>query len=151
MTLLLLLHQEQSCVCLSTVIRFTSKKLEPSNLTGQGGEARGRRKGSTRVHQTGQPRSLERKTQPLGPFLIFSLFLEQQMATKGRWGAEASFQEAPWRRAARTMGLWEGDQYRLWTVGRCGQQCPGQRRSPRRWRRCPWPQRMGALTLWETS
>ena len=33
-------------------------------------------------------------------------------------------------RAARTVGLWEGDQYRLWPVGRCRQQCPGQRRRP---------------------
>lgn len=29
---------------------------------------------------------------------------------------EASFQEAVWMRAARTVGLWEGDQYRLWPV-----------------------------------
>lgn len=31
-------------------------------------------------------------------------------------------------RAARSVSLLEGDWYRLWPVGRCGQECPGQRR-----------------------
>lgn len=33
-------------------------------------------------------------------------------------------------RAARSVSLLEGDWYRLWPVGICGQQCPGQRRRP---------------------